>query len=241
MLNVERLMIRYGPISAVRDVSLHVDAGEVVGVIGPNGAGKTSTLSAIFGLVRPAGGAIDFEGSSLVGLTPESVVRKGIALVPEGRHIFGTLTVGENLLLGTTPRPDRRAFRDELGDIFARFPILETYFDSPAGRLSGGEQQQLAIARALLSRPRLLLLDEPSLGLAPLMVDLVFEILGELRDEGVTVLLVEQNATRTVEFADRTYVLRDGVVRHSGTRDELVGRLDLAHAYLGVREEVAEA
>jgi len=238
MLNVERLMIRYGPISAVRDVSLHVDAGEVVGVIGPNGAGKTSTLSAIFGLVRPAGGAIDFEGTSLVGLTPESVVRRGIALVPEGRHIFGTLTVGENLLLGTTPRRDRRRFRNELGEIFARFPILETYFDSPAGRLSGGEQQQLAIARALLSRPRLLLLDEPSLGLAPLMVDLVFEILGELRDEGVTVLLVEQNATRTVEFADRTYVLRDGVVRHSGTRDELVGRLDLAHAYLGVREEV---
>jgi branched-chain amino acid transport system ATP-binding protein len=237
MLRIEQLMVRYGPIAAVRDVSLEVAEGEVVGIIGPNGAGKTSTLSAVFGLVRPAGGRIEFEGRSLVGLAPEAVVRKGIALVPEGRHIFGTLTVGENLLLGSTPRPDRRRFADDLGDVFARFPILEAYQSSPAGRLSGGEQQQLAIARALLSRPRLLLLDEPSLGLAPRMVDLVFEILGELRDDGVTVLLVEQNATRTVEFADRTYVLRDGTVRHSGTRDELAGKLDLAHAYLGVREE----
>jgi branched-chain amino acid transport system ATP-binding protein len=239
MLEVERLVVKYGPIAAVRDVSLDVQEGEVVGIIGPNGAGKTTTLSAIFGLVRPAAGAITFEGVSLVGLTPESVVRKGIALVPEGRHIFGTLTVAENLQLGSTPRRDRRAFKDDLGDVFARFPILQEYYESPAGRLSGGEQQQLAIARALLSRPRLLLLDEPSLGLAPRMVDLVFEILAELRDEGVTVLLVEQNATRTVEFADRTYVLRDGVVRHSGTRREIVGKLDLAHAYLGVREEEA--
>jgi len=237
MLRVENLVVRYGPVSGVRDVSLEVNEGEVVGVIGPNGAGKTSTLSAIFGLVRPAGGSVTFDGSSLVGLSPEAVVRRRIALVPEGRHIFGTLTVGENLMLGSTPRPDRRAFRGELDGIFTRFPILQAYLDSPAGRLSGGEQQQLAIARALLSRPRLLLLDEPSLGLAPRVVDLVFEILAELRDEGVTVLLVEQNAKRTVEFADRTYVLRDGVVRHSGTRDELAGRLDLAHAYLGVREE----
>jgi branched-chain amino acid transport system ATP-binding protein len=238
MLTVENLMVRYGPIAAVRDVSLEVAEGEVVGIIGPNGAGKTTTLSAIFGLVRPARGNVTFEGETLVGLSPEAVVRRRIALVPEGRHIFGTLTVGENLMLGSTPRPDRRAFRTELDDIFARFPILQEYFDSPAGRLSGGEQQQLAIARALVSRPRLLLLDEPSLGLAPRVVDLVFQILGSLRDEGVTVLLVEQNAARTVEFADRTYVLRDGVVRHTGTREELVGRLDLAHAYLGVREEV---
>jgi branched-chain amino acid transport system ATP-binding protein len=237
MLTIEGLAVRYGPIAAVRDVSLQVDEGEVVGIIGPNGAGKTTTLSAIFGLVHPASGTMTFEGSSLIGLQPEAVVRKRIALVPEGRHIFGTLTVEENLLLGTTPRPDRKTFRDDLGGIFERFPILGEYSGSPAGRLSGGEQQQLAIARALLSRPRLLLLDEPSLGLAPRVVDLVFDILGELRDEGVTVLLVEQNAGRTVEFADRTYVLRDGTVRHSGTRDELVGKLDLAHAYLGVREE----
>ena len=241
MLEIDELHVSYGRVPALKGISLVVEKGEIVALVGPNGAGKSTTLSTVFGLVRPDSGSISLEGKPLRGMPPERIVRLGLALVPEGRHIFGTLTVGENLLLGTTPRPDRRAFRDELGEIFARFPILETYFDSPAGRLSGGEQQQLAIARALLSRPRLLLLDEPSLGLAPLMVDLVFEILGELRDEGVTVLLVEQNATRTVEFADRTYVLRDGVVRHSGTRDELVGRLDLAHAYLGVREEVAEA
>jgi branched-chain amino acid transport system ATP-binding protein len=237
MLAVEGLAVRYGSISAVRDVSLYVEQGEVVGVIGPNGAGKTTTLSAIFGLVRAAAGTIQYEGKSLLGLNPEAVVRRGIALVPEGRHIFGTLTVAENLMLGSTPRADRRTYRDDFDALFERFPILETYLDSPAGRLSGGEQQQLAIARALLSKPKLLLLDEPSLGLAPRVVDLVFEIIGELRDEGVTVLLVEQNAARTVEFADRTYVLRDGAVRHSGTREELVDRLDLAHAYLGVREE----
>ena len=234
MLTVERLMIRYGPITAVRDVSLHVDAGEVVGVIGPNGAGKTSTLSAIFGLVRPAGGTIDFEGRSLVGLTPESVVRRGIALVPEGRHIFGTLTVGENLLLGTTPRPDRRAFRDELGEIFARFPILETYFDSPAGRLSGGEQQQLAIARALLSRPRLLLLDEPSLGLAPLLVAQIMGLVRKLADTlGLAVLLVEQNARSALSIADRGVVLNLGRVVADQEPEQLTADERLRHAYLG--------
>jgi branched-chain amino acid transport system ATP-binding protein len=237
MLSVEGLEVRYGSTPAVRGVSLHIDAGEVIGLIGPNGAGKTTTLSAIFGLVRPASGDITFDGTRLNGLTPEAIVRHGLALVPEGRHIFGSLTVSENLLLGTTPRPDRRGYRSELKEIFARFPILERYFDTPAARLSGGEQQQLAIGRALLSRPRLLLLDEPSLGLAPKVVDLVFEALAELRADGVTVLLVEQKAARTVAFADRTYVLRDGTVRHSGTRDELRNRLDLAHAYLGLREE----
>jgi branched-chain amino acid transport system ATP-binding protein len=153
--------------------------------------------------------------------------------VPEGRHIFGTLTVAENLQLGGTPRRDG-GFRADVERVLERFPVLRRYYGAPAGRLSGGEQQQLAIARALLSQPRLLLLDEPSLGLAPLVIDLVFDALGELRREGVTVLLVEQNAARTVEFADRTYLLRTGAVAIAGTRDELHGKVDLAHAYLGV-------
>src|SRR5262249_24163238 len=157
-------------------------------------------------------------------------VRQGIALVPEGRHMFGTLSVAENLQLGGTPRTDKRGFGKELDRVFQRFPILKTYYNSPAGRLSGGEQQQLAIARALLSQPRLLLLDEPSLGLAPLVIDLVFDALAELRDDGVTVLLVQQNAARTVEFADRSYLLRTGQITISGTRDELHGKVDFAHA-----------
>ena len=234
MLKVERIFVRYGRTHAVQDVSLDVNEGEVVGLIGPNGAGKTTTLSAIFGLVQPSAGSISFEGQSLVGRSPEQIVERGIALVPEGRHIFGTLTVEENLYLGGTPRKDRAAFRADLDGIFDLFPKLKEFNSRSAGKLSGGEQQQLAIARALLSRPRLLLLDEPSLGLAPRIIDLVFDALAELRKQGVTVLLVEQNAARTVAFADRTYLLRAGRISLSGTRDELSGQVDLAHAYLGV-------
>jgi len=234
MLKVDDLYVRYGRTHAVQGVSLEVNEGEVVGLIGPNGAGKTTTLSAIFGLVQPSQGSISYEGRSLVGRSPEEIVGLGIALVPEGRHIFGTLTVGENLQLGGTPRKDRAAFRADLERIFDLFPKLKEFSGRSAGKLSGGEQQQLAIARALLSRPRLLLLDEPSLGLAPRIIDLVFDILGELRDQGVTVLLVEQNAARTVAFADRSYLLRTGRIAVSGTRDELSGQVDFAHAYLGV-------
>src|SRR6266516_1355193 len=167
MLKLEDLYVRYGRTHAVQGVSLEVDEGEVVGLIGPNGAGKTTMLSAIFGLVQPSQGSISYEGRSLVGRSPEEIVGLGIALVPEGRHIFGTLTVGENLYLGGTPRKDRAAFRADLERILELFPKLKEYHGRSAGKLSGGEQQQLAIARALLSRPRLLLLDEPSLGLAP--------------------------------------------------------------------------
>ena len=234
MLRVDGLYVRYGRTHAVQGVSLEVNEGEVVALIGPNGAGKTTTLSAIFGLVQPSEGSITFEGHSLVRRAPEDIVELGLALVPEGRHIFGTLSVAENLYLGGAPRKDRAAFRADLERVYELFPRLREYHGRSAGKLSGGEQQQLAIARALLSRPRLLLLDEPSLGLAPRIIDLVFDTLAELREQGVTVLLVEQNAARSVAFADRSYLLRTGRVTLSGTRDELSGQVDLAHAYLGV-------
>jgi branched-chain amino acid transport system ATP-binding protein len=234
MLKVENLVVKYGSVTAVQGVSLDVAEGEVVGIVGPNGAGKTTTLSAILGLIAPTSGAITFEGRSLLGLSPEEVARMGLALVPEGRRIFGTLTVGENLQLGATVRSRTSDVAEDLERLLDRFGALRVAYSTPADRLSGGQQQQLAIARALLSRPRLLLLDEPSLGLAPLMVDEVFNILQELRASGSTILLVEQNALRTVEFADRCYVLRTGSVTLSGPRETLLNRVDWAAAYLGV-------
>jgi branched-chain amino acid transport system ATP-binding protein len=234
MLTIDELRVQYGRVPALHGVSLHVERGEVVALVGPNGAGKTTTLSAIFGLVAPAAGSIEFEGRSLVGSSPEQILRRGLALVPEGRHIFGTLTVAENLLLGSTARRDRPAAAADLEKMLELFPVLKSYYSSPAGTLSGGEQQQLAIARALLSRPRLLLLDEPSLGLAPVVIDTVFDVLEELRNEGVTMLLVEQAAARAVEFADRAYILRTGRVAHAGTREEILRMENFETAYLGV-------
>jgi branched-chain amino acid transport system ATP-binding protein len=234
MLAVTDLRVNYGRVPALHGISLNVNEGEAVALVGPNGAGKTTTLSAIFGLVRPEGGTITFEGGSLLGLAPENIVRRGLALVPEGRHIFGTLTVAENLKLGTTARKHGSHVGDEIERTLERFPAIASYYSSSAGTLSGGEQQQLAIARALLSKPRLLLLDEPSLGLAPLVIDAVFDALNELRQEGVTILLVEQNATRAVEFADRAYILRSGLMAHSGTTEEMRELEDFETLYLGV-------
>jgi branched-chain amino acid transport system ATP-binding protein len=234
VLKVEGLRVRYGRIVALHEVSFEVEQGEIVGLIGPNGAGKTSTLSAVAGLVKPDRGSVELDGSSIVGESPERVARRGLALVPEGRQIFQTLTVADNLRLGSTTRSDRRAVANDLEAELKRFPALRKYYDGPAGKLSGGEQQQLAIARALLGRPRLLLLDEPSLGLAPLMVDTVFQVLADLRRDGVTVVLVEQNAARTMEVADRCYVLRTGRVVASGSGAELAANSDVASAYLGV-------
>jgi branched-chain amino acid transport system ATP-binding protein len=234
MLEVRDLHVSYGRVPALKGISLDVNAGEIVGLVGPNGAGKTTTLSTVFGLLKPVSGSIAFEGRSLVGTPPEKIVRLGLALVPEGRHIFNTLTVAENLDMGATARRDRAQTKADCARLLERFPVLERYYDSQAGKLSGGEQQQLAIARALLSRPRLLLLDEPSLGLAPVVIDLVFDALAELRDEGVTILLVEQNAARTVELADRSYVLRTGEVALAGDRDQLAGAATLEAAFLGL-------
>jgi branched-chain amino acid transport system ATP-binding protein len=233
MLEIDDLHVSYGNVAALRGVSLEVQRGEIIGLIGPNGAGKTTTLAAIFGLVAPRQGSIAFEGESLLRRQPEQIIRLGLGLVPEGRRIFGTLTVAENLQLGATVRSDKAAVAADRRRVLELFPVLDRYLDTPAGRLSGGEQQQLAIARALLARPVLLLLDEPSLGLAPQVIDLVFDTLAEIRESGTTILLVEQNAARTVEFADRTYVLRSGTVAMSGTRSEMTERADFAAAYLG--------
>jgi branched-chain amino acid transport system ATP-binding protein len=192
-------------------------------------------LNTIAGVLKPTSGQITFGSASISGLPPDQILRAGISLVPENRRIFGRLTVGENLKIGTTGRRDRSAAQADINRMLERFPVLAGYRDRSGAKLSGGEQQQLAIARALLSRPKLLLLDEPTLGLAPLMVDRVFEILAELKQEGVTILLVEQNAARTIEVADRTYVLRSGGrVEFQGTAEELQKIVDFESAYIGM-------
>lgn len=225
------MTVEYGGIPALRGLNLAVNSGEIVGLIGPNGAGKSTTLKAVLGLVRPRGGSITYHGSSLIGSAPEDIVRRGLALVPEGRHIFQSLTVAENLSLARAS--GRGASNDLLDEMLERFPALRFYYHESAGGLSGGEQQQLAIARALLAKPELLILDEPSLGLAPLVVDEVFDALADLRAKGMTVLLVEQNAARAVALADRTYVLRSGSLVMHGTAQELLSHGGLTDAYLG--------
>jgi branched-chain amino acid transport system ATP-binding protein len=232
MLEVAGLQVAYGQTLAVRDVSLRVGAGEVVAVIGPNGAGKSTTIAAIFGLVTPRCGSILFDGESLIGLSPDRIARRGLALIPEGRSIFTTLSVADNLILGAVARRDRSTQDAARDGVLNRFPVLGKLYHTPAGKLSGGEQQQLAIARALLAAPRLLILDEPSLGLAPQLVDLVFETIAGLRDDGVTVLVVEQNAARAAALADRTYILSNGLVSAHGAREEMRDA-DYASAYLG--------
>lgn len=230
--------MRYGRVTALEGVSLTVDAGEMVAVVGPNGAGKSSLLSAIVGRTNAAAGSVRFAGQELIGMPMERIVRLGLGLVPEGRHIFETLSVAENLKLGAMARAsgDAAATGDDERWVTERFPVLERYMNSPAGRLSGGEQQQLAIARAMLARPKLLLLDEPSLGLAPLLVDEVFRILRQLHEEGTQILLVEQNATRAVAMADRGYVMKSGRVAMQGTREALQrSSASMTSAYLGDR------
>ena len=237
MLQLTDVSVHYGRIAAVNDLSLEVNKGELVGLVGHNGAGKSTTLWTITGVNKPTSGRITFEGQSIVGLSPDAILRRGIALVPENRRIFSQLSVGENLHIGTSARRDRRAAQADIKKMCERFSVLGSLYDRPGSKLSGGEQQQLAIARALLARPRLLLLDEPTLGLAPLIVDQVFEILQELKEEGVTILLVEQNAARTIEVADRTYVMRSGGrIQFQGTTEELARMGDFETAYIGLGE-----
>jgi branched-chain amino acid transport system ATP-binding protein len=240
VLRVSDLHVEYGRIRALRGVDVEVQPGEIVGVIGPNGAGKSTLLNAVAGVIKPTAGDITFEGQRLIGMTPESIARSGISLVPEGRHIFARLTVGENLQLGhTTRRPGPDIERD-VQSMLDLFPALRPYYDTSAGRLSGGEQQMLAIARALLARPKMIMLDEPSLGLAPIVIDTVFETLEQLRTMDVTVLLVEQNALRTVELADRVYVLRTGAVELTGTRDEVIADSAFEQAFFGFEPIVVD-
>jgi branched-chain amino acid transport system ATP-binding protein len=229
-LELDALDVRYGSVPAVRGVSLQVDRGELIGLIGPNGAGKSTTLHAIMGVVPAAAGDVRLAGRSLRGRTPEAIARSGISLVPEGRRIFGELSVEENLRLGLAAR--RRNGTAGLADAYELFPVLSEFRGRQAGALSGGQQQQLAIARALVAGPRLLLLDEPSLGLAPKIVDVVFDALAEIRRRGVTVLLVEQRAQRTIGFADRTYLLANGELRMTLTPADADDTDKMIQAYL---------
>jgi branched-chain amino acid transport system ATP-binding protein len=232
MLDVEGLTTRYGAIAALRDATLTVGANELVGLIGPNGAGKTTLLGSVAGLLRPVAGRVLLDGVDVSGAAPDAMLRAGLALVPEHRRLFANLTVSENLRVGgiTVSGSDRAELVEEMVELF---PVLGRKFTTAAGYLSGGEAQQLAIARALMSRPKVVLMDEPSLGLAPALVDFVFELVGRLREQGRTLLVVEQNATRLLSVADRAYVMRSGQIVLSGTAAELRERDDLFDAFVG--------
>ena len=233
LLRLEQLQVSYGGIRAVKGVDLEVNAGELVCLIGANGAGKTTTLRAITGLVRAASGRIQYDGAEISGFRVHEIARRGLALVPEGRGVFAQLTIEENLAMGAYARNDRPAVAADLERAFTLFPRLKERRTQTAGTLSGGEQQMLAIARALMSRPKLLLLDEPSMGLAPLMVERIFEVIRSISAEGVTMLLVEQNARLALETSHRGYVLEGGLVTISGEARSLLGDPRIREAYLG--------
>ena len=233
MLEIEGLECRYGKVSALRNLTLEVREGELVTLIGANGAGKTTTLKAISGILRPAAGRIVFEGEDITRASARAILAKGIAHCPEGRHVFPYMSVQENLDMGCYLRRDPVGIAQDLRKIFERFPVLEERRRQMAGTLSGGEQQMLAIGRALMSRPRLMLFDEPSLGLAPNLVETTFEIIAEIRGQGVTVLMVEQNAYAALELCDRSYLLESGEVTLTGSGAELLDNPHVKEAYLG--------
>ena len=233
LLRLEQLQVSYGGIRAVKGIDIEVRQGELVCLIGANGAGKTTTLRAVTGLVRAAGGRVLYDGQDITGLRVPEIARRGLALVPEGRGVFAQLTIEENLAMGAYARKDRAAVASDVERAFTLFPRLKERRSQTAGTLSGGEQQMLAIARALMSRPRLLLLDEPSMGLAPLMVERIFEVVRTIAAEGVTLLLVEQNARLALETSHRGYVLEGGLVSVSGEARTLLGDPRIREAYLG--------
>lgn len=235
MLEVRDLEASYGPIRALRGVSLDINEGETIGVVGPNGAGKSTLLLAIAGVLAPVAGTITFQSTPIAGKRPDVIVGAGVSLVPEARHIFSSLTVEENLRLGATIRNDRAGVERDVARLLTTFPALVPHYHRSAGMLSGGEQQMLAIARALIARPRLLMLDEPSLGLAPIVVEAVFDVLEDLARDGVTMLLVEQNAARTLALADRVFALRGGRVHMSGEASRLAASNEFETLYLGNR------
>jgi branched-chain amino acid transport system ATP-binding protein len=233
MLELQNVDVYYGNIQALKSVDLRVEEGELVTIVGSNGAGKTTSLMAISGVVWPKHGKILFEGEDVTGMAPHKLVARGIAHCPEGRLIFGKLSVYENLLMGSYQRRDRKEIHQDIERVYDLFPRLDERRRQMAGTLSGGEQQMLAIGRALMSAPRLLMLDEPSLGLAPLLVDRIFEVIEELHRQGVTILLVEQNAYQALRVADRAYVLETGSIRVSGPASELIDNPEIQAAYLG--------
>jgi len=234
LLDIQQLDARYGAIQALRGVSLRVERGEIVTLIGANGAGKSTLLMSIFGDPRPSAGRIRYLGRDITGLPTHAIAKLGIAQAPEGRRIFPAMRVEENLLMGATPLGMQHVDTD-LIKVFELFPRLKERRDQRAGTLSGGEQQMLAIGRALMSRPQLLLLDEPSLGLAPLVTQRIFAILGEIRATGTTIFLVEQNARQALKLAQRGYVLVNGAIRLSGSGEELLANPEVRQAYLGIR------
>ncbi|MFZ2531755.1 MAG: ABC transporter ATP-binding protein [Streptococcus suis] len=233
MLKVENLSVHYGVIEAVKNVSFEVNEGEVVTLIGANGAGKTSILRTISGLIRPSSGTISFLGNEIQKVPARKIVADGLSQVPEGRHVFAGLTVMENLEMGAFLRNNREETQANLKKIFARFPRLEERKNQDAATLSGGEQQMLAMGRALMSQPKLLLLDEPSMGLAPIFIQEIFDIIQDIQKQGTTVLLIEQNANKALAIADRGYVLETGKVVLSGTGKELLASEEVKKAYLG--------
>jgi len=233
MLEIADLRVSYGPVVALQSATLNVAAGEIVTVIGANGAGKSTLLKTICGILRPESGHIAFEGKSTLGLPSSALVKRGLALVPEGRHVFPDLSVRENLDLGAYYRSDRQAVRADLECVLETFPILRERYRRPGGTLSGGQQQMLAIGRAMMSRPRLLMLDEPSLGLAPAIVQQLGRIIAALNRSGTTILLVEQNARMALRLADRAYVLAGGRVVHCGTGRQLLDDPVVQASYLG--------
>ncbi len=233
MLSVENLECRYGKVSAVRGLSLEVSKGELVSLIGANGAGKTTTLKAISGVLRAAGGRVTFEGEDITNASARRILDLGIAHCPEGRHVFPYMSVRENLEMGCYLRRDKAGIESDMQRLFERFPILAERRAQAAGTLSGGEQQMLAISRALMSRPKLVLFDEPSLGLAPNIVERTYDIITAIRAEGVTVMMVEQNALAALELSDRAYVMEQGRVTRTGTGAALLNDPEVKKAYLG--------
>jgi branched-chain amino acid transport system ATP-binding protein len=233
VLALQDVRVFYGAIQAVKGISLEVRERELVAIVGANGAGKTTTLRTISGIYRPTTGSVTFEGRNLAALPSHEIVALGISQAPEGRQIFGSLSVRDNLMLGATRRADRAGITQELDYLVSLFPVLGDRMNQSGGTLSGGEQQMLAIARALMAKPRLLLLDEPSLGLAPMLVNRIFAVISRLKETGVTILLVEQNARKALEIADRAYVMETGRVILAGDARELAANPEIEKAYLG--------
>ena len=233
LLALRQMSVSYGGIQAVKNLSLELHQGELVSLIGANGAGKTTTLKAICGLLKPQAGEVRYQGRSIAGQGAWTLVSQGLVMVPEGRGIFTRMSIDENLRMGAYLREGKAEIEADIDSVYQRFPRLKERHKQLAGTLSGGEQQMLAMGRALLARPRLLLLDEPSMGLAPIMVDKIFEVVQDVSKQGVTVLLVEQNAHRALEMADRAYVLDSGEIALSGPAHELLGNPQVQAAYLG--------
>ena len=237
ILEIRNLVVSYGGIEAVKDISLDVTEGQIVTLIGANGAGKSTTLKSIAGIVKPKNASIKFMGEEIVGKTPDYIVSKGITLVPEGRRVFPNLTVAENLKIGAYLKKDKKQIKADMDYVYELFPRLQEREWQLAGTLSGGEQQMLAVGRALMSHPKLIMMDEPSLGLAPLIVKEIFEIIKTINKEGITVLLIEQNANMALKVADKGYVMETGNLKMEGTGAELLANEEIKEAYLGKQKK----